>query len=153
MKPRLRIGLSKTTSSTTAATTTITTANRSYLREPKKNSKALSQFVPPNFINDLPSEKCGAVKTADDLKTDIAQMEAHLEKQALRQLQDEIKPQQDTEQILKDLNIPTEISGDLDMMEENYSPLNYTSSSGTDSDCLSLFIKLYVTYSNYSNCR
>lgn len=118
--------------------------NRSKIEEdcdsfatPTKKLKSLGRFVfTPKQTNDPASETCTAVKTADDLKADIAQMKAHLEKyekykrekkdlecliekwseggkQAVRQLQDEIKPQQDIEQILKHLNIPTEIFGNI----------------------------------------
>lgn len=118
--------------------------NRSKIEEdqdsfvtPTKSHKSLGRFVfTPKQINDPQREECTAVKTIDDLKADIAQMKAHLEKyekykiekkklelliekwceggkQAVRQLQDEIKPQQDTEQILKHLNIPADIFGNI----------------------------------------
>lgn len=104
---------------------------------PTKKRKCLGRFVfTPKQTNDPVQEKCTDVKSVVELKAEISQMKAHLDKyeqykvkkneleqliekwsaggkRALRQLQEEIKPQQDLEQILTHLRIPADIFGDV----------------------------------------
>lgn len=104
----------------------------------KRKKLALGRFVfNPKQTNDsininLKSESGSHIKTVDELKSEIAQMKIHLEKYekykadkcelnhliamwsqggrtALEMLQEEIKPEQEIEQILTHLHLPSDV--------------------------------------------
>lgn len=118
----------------------LSTADNDSLVTPMKKRKSLGRFVITPKQNTDSNKETGerdvSDKTIDELKTDINQMKMHLEKYekykqeklelqrliemwsacgrcALQQLQDEIQPTQEIEQILTHLNIPIDIFGNI----------------------------------------